>query len=174
MKKSLLFILALFIVYLLLSNTTQTEILYPAGKDTAKSFGDGTYQIFTSQTTGGLRKETLYNCKYHLTIIPQVEYFQIANGKVYVIGKSTRYYLDNGADIECSYEHYAVIETETNMLTLCLIPVNSSGEASIDVYIRILDEMIQNGDVQLLCQLTDFSEDDRSVFEGLCHYLNSK
>lgn len=170
MKKALLFILALLIAYLLLANATQTEILYPAGKDTVESFGDGTYQIFTSQTTEGLRKETLYNCKYDVVIIPRVEHFQITNGKVYVIGKSTGYYTYDGVDIECSYEHYAVIETETNRLTLCLIPVNSSGEASIDVYIRLLDEMIQNDEVQLLDQLSDFSKEDQSVFEGFGHF----
>lgn len=167
MKKAILVILVLLIVYVLLANAMRSEILYPAGKDTVESFGDGIYQILSGQTAEGLRKETLYNCKYDVVIIPQVERFQITNGKVYVIGKSNGHYIYDGNDIECTYKHYSVIEIETNRLTLCMVPENSSGlDAGLDVYSRLLDGMIQNGDAQMLGQLTDFPKEDQSFFEG--------
>lgn len=175
MKKAALVILVLLIVYLLLANAMRPKVLYPAGRDTVESFGDGTYQIFSGHTADGLRIETLYNCKYDVVIIPQVEHFQIANGKVYVTGKSIAYYTYDGVDIECTYEHYAVIEIETNKLTLCICPDSASSvDAGLDIYTRLLDEMINNGDVQLMSQLTGFSKEDQSVFEGFAHSLNNK
>lgn len=171
MKKTIYFFPVLLIVLLLLANAIRPKILYPAGRDTVESFGDGTYQIFSGQTGEGLRKETLYNCKYDVVIIPQVELFQITNGKVYATGKSIEHYTYDGADIEYTYEHYAVIEIETNKLTLCMLPDSSTGaDTYLNVYTRLLDEMIKNGDVQLLCQLTDFSNVDQSVFEKFGHF----
>ena len=167
MKKAIFVIFVVLIVYVLLVNAMRSEILYPAGNDTVESFGDGTYQILSGQTAEGLRKETLYSCKYDVVIIPRVERFQTKNGKVYVIGKSTGHYTYAGNNIECTYKHYAVIEIETNRLTLCMAPDDSSDvDAGLDVYSRLLNGMIQNGDAQMLGQLTDFSKEDQSFFEG--------
>lgn len=175
MKKTIFVILALLVVFLLLANDIRPKILYPAGRDTVESFGDGTYQILSGQTEEGLRKETLYNCKYDVVIIPRVQHFQITNGKVYVTGKSIEYYTYDGVDIGCTYERYAVIEMETNKLTLCMIPDSASSvDAGLDVYTRLMDEMVNNGDVQFLSQLTDFSQEDQSVFEELGYSLNNQ
>ena len=168
MKKAILVILVLLAVYLILANAMRPKILYPAGRDTVESFGDGTYQIFSGQTAEGLHKESLYNCKYDIVIIPRVEHFRAIDGKVYVTGKSIEHYTHDGVDIEYIYEHYAVIEIETNKLTLHMLPDSSTGmDTDLDVYTSLLDEMIKNGDVQLLPQLTDFSKDAQLVFGGL-------
>ena len=170
-KKAILVILVLLIVYLLLANAIRPKILYPAGRDTVESFNDGTYQILSGQTEDGLRIESLYNCKYNALIIQQVEDFRVTNGKVYVTGNSIQYFTSDKADIKCTYEIIAVIEIETNRLMLCVIPDSSTDRG---IYIRFLDEMINNGEAQLLSQLTDFSQEDQSVFEGFGHSLNNK
>ncbi len=164
MKKTIFLILILLVVYLVLTNAMRPKILYPAGRDTVESFGDGTYQILSVRPSEGLRWECLHNCKYNTRIIQQVEDFKIMNGKVYVTGNANRHIASGEANIKCTYELLAVIEIDTNQLMLYVNPDSSTDR---DIYIYRLDEMIKNGDVQLLSQLTDFSKEDQSVFEEL-------
>lgn len=160
MKKTICVLLILLIVYVVIANAMRPEILYPAGFDTIESFGDGTYQVLSGET------DCLYNCKYDSSIISSVEHFRIKNGKVYVTGNSIQHHTYDEAVIKYTYELYAVIEMENNHLTLCVIPDSSSAPG---IYIPWLEEMTKNGDIQLLSQLTDFSNEDRAAFDGLGH-----
>ena len=168
MKKAVFFFLVFVVVLFLVANAMQPEIKYPAGKDTKESFGDGTYQIATIHASSGYY-EILYNCEYRTRIIPYVEQFCLTKERAYIIGNCSRNVVDGENVIKYTYELYVAIELRTNQLTLCVIPNSSSAP---DMDIAYLDEMIKNGDLRLVSQLTDFSEADQSVFEELDHLQN--
>ena len=168
MKKAVFFAVALVVALCLIANAMQPDIKYPAGKDTEESFGDGTYQIIAGHTSTGYRKD-LYNCKYKTSIIPYVEQFQVTKERAYIIGNGSWNVSDGENLIKYTYELYAAIEIGSNQLTLCVIPDSVS---SPDMYIAHLDEMIKNGDLRLVSQLTDFSDADQSIFEELYYRTN--
>lgn len=167
-KKLFLCLSCLVLLVFVACNSHGKEIKYPAGKDTKESFGDGTYQIATGHTSTGYR-EILYNFEYKTSIIPYVEQFRATKERAYIIGNGSRNVVDGENLIKYTYELYAVIETEINQLTLCIIPDSASAP---DMYIAHLDEMIKNGDLRLVSQLTDFSAADQSIFEELYYRTN--
>lgn len=148
-------VLAFFLIFAMLSNEMHTEITYPAGIDTIESFGDGTYQLLSDETEG------LYNFKYSSCIIQQVKNFRVVNERVYLTGTAIQSYSDSKNNNDYVYELYAVIELHNNRLTLCAVTDSHSAPG---IYIYRLEEMIANGDMQLLSQLSDFSNVDQSVF----------
>lgn len=165
MKKIILIVVAAIIVGSLVECALRPEIRYPSGKDTKESFGDGTYQIGTIHAPTGYY-DILDNSEYNNTIIPYVEQFHKTKEKAYVIGNETRNYEQDGVSTTYTYDIYAVIDVKTNHLTLCIIP---SSPSAPDMWIADLDVMIENGDVLLVNQLTDFSAADQAVFEGFDH-----
>lgn len=165
MKKTICVILVLLVGYVVIANAMRPEIKYPAGRDTVESFGDGTYQIAILHAKTG-HYNILYNEEYKTKIIPYVEQFFTTKDRAYIVGNGSWSVAEGETLTEYTYEIYAVIELKSNMLTLCVIPDSSLAP---DMYYGQLDEMIKNGDIQLLNQLTDFSNEDRAVFEGLGH-----
>ena len=64
-------------------NTEVLELSYPEGRDTIRSFGNGRYQIIKNNGT-----EQLANCKYHETLIPNLQSCTEKDGKVFFIGSN--------------------------------------------------------------------------------------
>lgn len=157
-------ILILLLIFTILAKGMHKDITYPAGIDTIDSFGDGTYQLLSGE------KESLYNFKYSSCIIPQVKSFRVVNEKVYLTGTALQSYTDGKSNNECVYELYAVIELHNNSLTLCAV---SAVPSDPEIYIYRLEEMIENGDMQLLSDFSDFSNVDQSVFAEFSHFINS-
>ena len=134
----------------------ENEVKYPTGKDTIKSFGNGTYQISSGSN------ESLFNEEYGSCIIEQVEKFRETGNKVYVVGTTIHEYIADGVKVERGYRIYSVIELEKNTMVLCVTKNNPSQP---DLFIYRLDDMIDNGDISLIKNLSDFSNEDLKVFQ---------
>lgn len=146
------------VVFIFVSCLSGNRIKYPAGKDTVQSFGDGTYQISSGSC------ESLFNEEYHNCIIQKVNKIHQTGTNVYIIGTNTQKTIVDDAEVGQSYKMYAVIELQDNMLMLCAIPANPLYP---DVFIVNLDEMLDNGDVVVISELSGFSHEDFSVFQEM-------
>lgn len=156
MRKKISWALGLLVTFCLLSNIfLGNSTKYPVGKDTIESFGDGTYQISSGST------DSLFNEKYGSCIIQKVEKFREVNQKVYLLGSTTQEHVVGEAKVECGYKIYSLIELEDNTMTLCVIPNNAFCP---EIYIYRFDEMLDNCDVQFVSVLSEFSDEDYSVF----------
>ena len=156
MRKKISWTLGLLVAFGLLANILLgNSTKYPAGKDTIETFGDGTYQISSGST------DSLFNEKYGSCIIQKVEKFREVNQKVYLLGSTTQEHVAGEAKVECGYKIYSLIELEDNTMTLCVIP---NYAFCPEIYIYRFDEMLDNCDVQFVSALSEFSDEDYSVF----------
>ena len=153
MKKRMISIFVLTVIVCLISVSCLKgrQIKYPAGRDTKSLFGDGTYQIVSVSGSSG-RRDVLSNEKYGTCVIEQVEKVFETKEKVYIIGTTP---------IRRHFTLYAVIELNNNVMTLCIIQDNPIQN---DFYFTYMDEMIRNQDAYIISDLSDFTEEDYSVF----------
>lgn len=151
-KRTLLMILIVLILILSYWLYQGSQVKYPAGKDTALSFGDGTYQLLTGS------RDSIYNVSYNVRLIDQVDDLLVRNGKVYVIGSVSA---QTGEEL---IGLYAIITMETNQIQLCFVPQDNAPKPN-NLY--RLDEMIERKDALLLNDFTDFTEEERLVFQEM-------
>lgn len=153
MKKRMILILTIFLALVLTYWLYQgSRMKYPAGTDTGISFGDGTYQLLTGS------RDSIYNIPYNICLIEQVDAVLVRSGKVYVIGSVPT------QEGEKEFLIYAIITMETNQIRLCFIPQSDTMKMP---YIYRLDEMLKNQDALLLTDFSDFSEEERLVFQEI-------
>lgn len=160
MKNFLLWILMIVLVLWVAGNRTEgSKKVYPSGRDTIESYGDGTYQMIR---VGG--REGLGSAKYHTGIIDQVNQIKQTTDKVYIIGSEVQGYIADGEPVECGYTIYIVISLCDNRMQFFAV---SEDPSAPDFYIRWLDEMIENNEAQRLDKFTDFSDADQMEFNEL-------
>lgn len=159
MKKRVFWIwIVLLLLVVCASYLRNSNIRYPAGKDTVQSFGDGTFQIISGTSEG------LFNEKYGSCIIGQVQDVYEVGDKVYVIGSTVHGYVSDGEDVEWHDMIYAVIKLSDNTMQLFAMTEDTSKH---DVYIYRLEEMLKNNDVQWISEFLDFDESDQIIFEKM-------
>ncbi len=134
----------------------KNDVKYPEGKDTIKSFGDGTYQISSGSN------ESLFNEEYGSCIIQRVEKVHETDNKVYIVGTTIHECIVDGSKVERGYQIYSVVELENNTMMLC---VAKNDPSQPDLFIYRLDDMIDNCDINLIMNLADFSNEDLRVFQ---------
>lgn len=135
------------------------QIVYPSGRDTLESFGDGTYQLIRVAGCEGLG-----SAKYHTGIIDQVNQIKQTTDKVYVIGSEVWEIEVDGETVECCYTIYVVISLCDNTMQICIVPEYPFAP---DVHIHRMKKMIENNDAQRLDKFTDFSDADQMEFNEL-------
>lgn len=165
MKKEISFVLVLLLsvvcaVYIF-SPQEQIETKYPSGRDTRASFGDGTYQV-QRLPDGNL---VLYNCERRNNTLSVVTDFQRVGNKVYVVGADYNSIMDSGEEEACLIPAYAVIEIPSNQITLCLAVEN--GSLCHQPFLDLVDEMISNGEMIWLENLSDFPEEDYNILKKM-------
>lgn len=104
-RKMYILVLILVVVFAigLLDEIRNQKMRHPIGRDTVKSFGDGTYQI---QRLSIDKRNELVNLDESQTIINDVEKFRQAHQKVFVIG--------DGQYVVLTYEE-GIIEIYDNL-----------------------------------------------------------
>lgn len=107
MKKIFIFAILFFIVmFVVLSKIFSPPLMYETGTDTHDYFGDGQYQLLTS-INDGKEKYSLFNVKYHISIIDNVVEYDESDNAVYFYGEhqgNTVYvylYLNNNNIVYC-------------------------------------------------------------------------
>lgn len=159
MKKFLVITVILLTVFGLWTySCSRQNIQYPPGKDTIKSFGDGTFQICHSIN------EILWCFKYQTCIIDKVEAVEEMGEKAYIVGSTIQGDCSDDAQKERIYHIYTILNTVDNTMQFCAV---SSDATAPDIFIHRLKEMVVNGDAVIYAQLTDFSEVDQYIFKSM-------
>ncbi len=127
-----------------------TNAKYPAGKDTKKSYGDGTFQLLSSAEHEALSYE-----KYGSIILENVISSCETKGKLYAIGSEMQ-----GFSNQYHYMVYMVVDLRSNTMQICPVTEEIYNRS---FYTYRLDEMIDNGDAVLYGSLTDFAEEDYQI-----------
>ena len=144
LARAMLFILLLGLLWICVACT---NVKYPAGIDTKKSYGDGTFQLLSSAEHDALSYE-----KYGSIILENVISVSETNGKLYVIGSEMQ-----GFSAQYHYIVYIVADLRNNTMQICPIAEEVYDRS---FYTYRLDEMIENGDVLCYASLDDFTVED--------------
>lgn len=138
----------MLIAVILLVTACSNDIKYEEGKDTVKSYGDGTYQII-HQAINDNSVEVLTNCKYNQCVITDIKKYKEDGDFVYFVGN----YYNNG--VVCK------LNTTDNMLSYF---VEENNEELIMVY---FDNMLGDNQIELYDSFDDFTSQDKKIFSDI-------
>lgn len=143
---------------------------YPIGRDTAYAWGDSAIQVLRG-VTDGEEELSLSNAKYvgNNFIISRVQRIYETEHLVYFVGFDAHYSPENITNVNLDnprfgFELCAIVDIDTNVCRLCAMPVGRKDEV-LDLY--YYDEMIENGDLVMVEEFTDFSADDQAIFSEM-------
>lgn len=118
-------------------------------KDTNKTFGDGTYQVFNHKENGILI-QGISNSKYHQCIVDKIINMSEKENYIYVYGEFTEhivYVIINSLD---NHTKYFVEIQEDDVLGMTNI-----------------NDLINSGEFELLNSYDGFTEEDKRIFAKL-------
>lgn len=143
------------------------DIKYPSGRDTTNSYGDGTYQTLKSY----LGTESLVNWQYNDEVIDTITAMDANDETAYFYGfTNCSAYIDGPRDC---YWIYAKLKIETNQLWVYFEPSEAcesmpQGDGVPERLARYkYKELKDNPLMEVYAQYTDFSEQDRAIFDRL-------
>lgn len=136
------------VIILLFTTACNKNLKYDEWKDTIMSFGDGTYQII-HQTVKDENVELLTNCKHNQCVLTRINDYIKEEDYVYFVG----YYY--------SKKVYCKLNTKNNMLSYF---AEENDEEFIMVY---LNNMIDDKQIELYSSLSEFSENDKKIFDSI-------
>ena len=139
MKKKI--ILISIILVLILISCRQSNIKYPSGRDTVKSYGDGTFQIVGRDPSG------VYYGGEGSPLISSVDRYYEHNDMVYIIGHDSH---------QAETIIYGIIDTNQNTIHVLFTE---------EVYLA--DRLLESPSIEFLQDFADFSENDKVIFEKL-------
>jgi hypothetical protein len=143
--KVLLFGMIIFsIVFIVVCRLTSQNYEYGVGRDTHKTFGNREYQILTYTSMDREKQYSLYNVKYNEAIINKLNSYKAYGEYVYFCG-------DDG-------DVYIRLNTHNNKI----LYYRASGCDLI-----YIEEMQENGDIELVTSFELIDERDRLRFEKL-------
>ena len=156
-------ILIFVLICAVLAGCMKTGIVYPAGPDTFRLYGDGSLQIVREF---GIR--SLFFIKYNSLLVPEINRIKETSEKVYIIGYDRdKFDLKTGGFVDARYQIYAVIDVNDNSVSMCVIRTGTPALYEYREYIIGLDEMELNGDMVFTTDFSDFPEEDQRVFEKM-------
>ena len=156
-------ILVLLIAFTVISHlgTGGGELKYPAWKDTAEAFGDGTYQVL--RITGYKEDlETLTNCKYNECLATKIEKYEKIENYVYFKGKNHCQRIFCKLNIENNLLLY-YIEDDSGEELICDLDGTYHGQWIISH----IDEMTSDGQIKIINSFDEFSQEDAEIFNRL-------
>lgn len=146
-KYCLIFIFVITIILSACSNGANNS-----WKDTEQIYGDGTYQMF-HHTERGRAVSGIINKKYNQCVLNEVLSYYEYDNKLYFMG------------IFNEYEIYAIINLQNN-----IVKYYPKIDSNNDILGMIhMDDMIKAGDLILINQFTEFTEDEQNILNQLCN-----
>ena len=156
-------ILVLLIAFTVISHlgTGGGELKYPAWKDTAEAFGDGTYQVL-HQSRSNKDCKLLTNCKYNVCLVNDIEKYEKIENYVYFKGKNHRRWVYCKLNIENNLLLY-YIEDDSGEELICDLDGTYHGQWIISH----IDEMTSDGQIKIINSFDEFSQEDAEIFNRL-------
>ena len=135
-----------------------------SNKDVVNSYGNGMFEVLRVKSSAFEYYETLYIEKYTDNLIRRIDATKETDDKVYFIGHENCALATAQGTISVEDTIYAVITLKDGTLQYCVIS-NQPDMERPDMY--RLAEMHKNGDIVLLNDISEFSEEDQKVFYSM-------
>ena len=153
MLKKLLVLILLSCMIFQLTACFGPKKVYSDGRDTIKSWGDGSFQLLKGQKSNCLSFE-----KYNTILLNNVEEYIENNEHIYLYGLDNKGYTSNPQN----YHVFVILNIQTNKFKLC-----AETQDEKPYYFTYDDEIIANGDGVIYSSLEMFSEEELSVFQSM-------
>lgn len=139
MKKNVIYSgLILLLCFLVLYKVSLPRLEYETGKDTHEYFGNGQYQLLTSSKSINNKQYSLFNMKYHISIIDKVIEYQKTNDTVYFYGEHQ------------SNTVYALLYLNDNRIIYC--------QPKGDIDILYANDMINAQELEIISEISEFEK----------------
>ncbi|MCQ2452707.1 MAG: hypothetical protein MJ075_06200, partial [Oscillospiraceae bacterium] len=164
MRKKAILILAISALMFAICYFGQISIeskKYPSGRDTIRSFGNGTFQLLRSNVYG-TKGKVLYMCnEINTCIIGDVQAIREQGNSVVVIGSPYKDY--SGNEKVC-----VVIDLSNNVMEYCVWPSCNQRNR----FILYADKMSEAGCAVFYESVFDFSEEKQQIIQELLQQLD--